>query len=201
MTGAGETLHFSAAASVEVDRLLADFPNPRSALLMVMRVAEREFGALNDAAMELVARTCGVSPSHVLGMATFYTHFKRPAHGKHRLMVCATLICDLGGAGDALQVIYEMLGLRPGQRTADGLFSLEKVECLADCNRPPAMQIDGLHLSGMNRQRLQSVVLEYLGKEGKSAGAYRAEDAVEMDLRTPVISVKQAAPGQGAQSK
>ncbi len=189
---------FSPQAEQEIAELIADFPNPRSALLMVMRVAEREFGCLDNEAMQLVARACQVSPAHVLGMATFYTHFKRPGHGKHRLMVCATLICDLGGAGEALQVIYETLGIRPGERTHDGLFSLEKVECLADCNRPPVVQIDGVHLSGQRRAELQATLNRYLEQEGKSAADYRGQAPLKMDLETPIIPVKQAISPNGA---
>src|SRR5690606_28392364 len=70
-----------------------EYPNKRSALMMVLRLAEEEFGSITDEAMEIVAGLCNVKVSHVQGMVTFYTHFKRPFHGKHRFMVCATLMC------------------------------------------------------------------------------------------------------------
>lgn len=181
---------FSPEAEREVQELLSEYPNPKSALLMVLRVAEREFGCITDEAMQLVASRCGVSPAHVLGMVTFYTHFKRPWHGKHRLMVCGTLMCDLGGAKDALQEIANVLGIRPGERTEDGLFSLEKVECLADCDRPAAMQIDERHLSRQNGETLRRTLAEYLAREGKTAEDYRGKHGVKMNPEVPYIPVK-----------
>ena len=189
---------FSAQASSELETIIADFPNKKSALVMVLRLAEREFGFLDDSAMELVARSCDVSPAHVLGMVTFYTHFKRPYHGKHRFMVCATLMCSIGGphgkTDDALQVLKEKLGLAPGERSEDGLFSVEKVECLADCNQPPVMQKDNEHKVRMGKEELSRYVDDLLKKEGLSAGHYSGKPVVRMDPNVPHISVKQSVP-------
>src|SRR4051812_29629016 len=71
------------------NRYAQEYPNLRSALMMTLRLAEEEFGSITDDAMQLVADLCQVNVAHVQGMVTFYTHFKRPFHGKHRFMVCA----------------------------------------------------------------------------------------------------------------
>lgn len=191
---------FSADARREVDELLAEFPNKKSALLMVLRVAEREFGCLDDEAIDLTARTCEVSAAHVLGMATFYTHFKRPWHGKHRIMVCGTLMCDIGGAPEAVALIRETLGLAPGERTEDGLFSLEKVECLADCNRPAVIQIDNAHFSNQNGDALRATLDDYLRREGKSAADYAGKRGVPMETGVPFIPAKQDIPASSQSS-
>ena len=145
-----------------------DYPNKRSMLMMTLRLVEEEFGCIDDAGMEIAADLCGVHASHVLGMVTFYTHFKRPAHGTHRFMVCATLMCALDGNTDqALQQIQDKLGLKPGERTQDGLFSCEKVECLADCDRPPVVQKDFEHFCSMKGKALDAYIDGLLKKEGK----------------------------------
>lgn len=183
---------FTGPASHEVQNLLSEYPTKQSALLMVLRVAEREFGSLDDEAIQLVAATCGVSDAHVLGMVTFYTHFKRPYHGKHRLMVCSTLMCDLGGAGEVLARIEERLGIAPGERTADGLFSLEKVECLADCDKPTVMQVDRFHHTRMTPETVNGVIDGLMRLEGLDPATYRPAGKTKMDMVVPYIPVKRS---------
>lgn len=180
----------SPTAQKEAEELLADFPNKKSALLMILRVIEREFGMIDDPGLALAAELCEVSPAHVLGMASFYTHYKRPWHGKHRLMVCATLMCALGGTREALDQIEATLGLKPGQITHDGLFSLEKVECLADCDRPPAVQVNFTHHVKMRGEALDQLLGDLLAEEGKTAADYQNQTPQKMQGAIPVISVK-----------
>jgi hypothetical protein len=121
-------------------------------------------------------------------MVTFYTHFKRPAHGKHRFMVCATLMCALDGNTDqALAQIRAKLGLKPGQATPDGLFSCEKVECLADCDKPPVIQKDNEHFCSMKGPALDAYIDKLLAAEGKTPEHYLATTPVTMDLRVAVL--------------
>lgn len=168
--------------------MVDEYPNRRSMLMMVLRLVEEEFGCITDEAMRVAADLCEVPVAHVQGMVTFYTHFKRPAHGKHRFMVCATLMCALDGHADAaLAQIHAKLGIRPGQRTADGLFSVEKVECLADCDRPPVVQKDFEHHVKMRGPALDAYLDELLKAEGKSGVDYRGQKPVEMDLRVETL--------------
>jgi NADH-quinone oxidoreductase subunit E len=165
-----------------------EYPNLRSALMMVLRLAEEEFGSITDEAMRLVADLCKVNVAHVQGMVTFYTHFKRPCHGKHRFMVCATLMCALEGNADkAERQIQAKLGIRPGERTHDGLFSCEKVECLADCDRPPVVQKDSEHFCSMKGKVLDDYIDSLLAKEGKTPADYAGKPAEKMDVRVPYL--------------
>jgi NADH-quinone oxidoreductase subunit E len=165
-----------------------EYPNKRSALMMVLRLAEEEFGSITDEAMEIVASLCNVHVSHVQGMVTFYTHFKRPFHGKHRFMVCATLMCALeNNTSEALGQIKARLGIGPGQITADGLFSCEKVECLADCDKPPVMQVDKEHFCSMKGKALDEYMDKLMQEEGKTVNDYKSETALAMDARVPTL--------------
>ncbi|MCD6025348.1 MAG: nuoE [Fibrobacteria bacterium] len=167
-----------------------EYPNKRSMLMMVLRLVEEEFGCIDDDAMEIAADLCGVNVAHVQGMVTFYTHFKRPAHGKHRFMVCATLMCALDGNTDqALAQIRAKLGLKPGEATPDGLFSCEKVECLADCDKPPVIQKDDEHFCSMKGPALDAYIDKLLTAEGKTSEQYLAATPVTMDLRVAVLPV------------
>ena len=168
--------------------MVDDYPNKRSMLMMTLRLIEEEFGCIDDNGMEIAADLCGVSTAHVQGMVTFYTHFKRPAHGKHRFMVCATLMCALdGNTKQALNQIESKLGIKAGQSTRDGLFSCEKVECLADCDQPPVIQKDFEHFCSMKGEALDAYIESVLKLENKSSGDYRNQPGVEMDLRVSVL--------------
>jgi NADH-quinone oxidoreductase subunit E len=176
-----------------------EYPNKRSALMMTLRLAEEEFGSITDEAMEIVADLCNMPVAHVQGMVTFYTHFKRPFHGKHRFMVCATLMCALEGNADAsLDQIEAKLGIKAGERTADGLFSCEKVECLADCDKPPVVQKDNEHFCSMRGKTLDDYIDSLLKREGKSVSDYAGKPGVAMDTRVPYLPAHYNFPGETA---
>jgi NADH-quinone oxidoreductase subunit E len=177
-----------------------EYPNKRSMLMMTLRLVEEEFGSITDEGMLIAAELCGVNVAHVMGMVTFYTHFKRPAHGKHRFMVCATLMCALDGNTDAaLAQISNRLGLKPGETSADGLFSCEKVECLADCDQPPVVQKDNEHFCQMRGPALDAYIDSLLAKEGKTVADYMSTNApapVATDLRIAVLPPHYNFPGE-----
>lgn len=184
-------IDFSPEHKAQAEELLADFPNKRSALLMMLRLVEQQFGCIDDEGMALAARYCEVSVAHVQGVVTFYTHYKRPFHGKHRFMVCATLMCAMGGHSDrALAQIQSRLGIHPGERTLDGLFSVEKVECLADCHLPPVVQIDFDHCTKLEGAALDDRIDALLQQEKKSPADYAGKPGVLMNARVPVQPVQ-----------
>ena len=184
-------MDFAPDIKLEAQELLAEFPNKQSALLMILRLVERQFGVIDDAGMALAARYCEVSLAHVQGAVTFYTHYKRPYHGKHRFMVCATLMCSMGGHSDrALNQIEARLGIKAGERSTDNLFSAEKVECLADCHLPPVVQIDFDHRTACEGEALDGLIDQLLRSEGKTAADYRGRAGVPMNARVPVQPVQ-----------
>ena len=132
-------LEFSAQAKQQIDRLLTRYPNKQAALLPVLHVAQDEFGYLPDEALELVARTLEVPPSHVFGVVTFYTMFHRQRTGANHLMVCTNVSCMLRGGFEILDHVEKKLGIKAGQTTTDGAFSIIEEECLAACANAPMM--------------------------------------------------------------
>ncbi|GEM_PF-52451 len=179
---------FSPERMAKFHEYAEEYPNKRSALMMVLRLAEEEFGSVTDEAMEIVASLCNVSVAHVQGMVTFYTHFKRPFHGKHRFMVCATLMCALENNTDAaLNQIKAKLGIKAGEITHDGLFSCEKVECLADCDKPPVVQKDNEHFCSMKGPVLEAYLDKLLKEAGKTSADYLGKGALKMDTRVQYI--------------
>ncbi len=135
-------VEFSKTVREEVDRIISRYPVRKAAMLPVLHVAEREFGIIDESVMTYVAEILDVPPSKVLGVYTFYTWYKRAGTGKHLLQVCATLPCALRGSDAVVRHLEKRLGIKVGETTADGKFTLRKVECLAACDKAPCLQIN-----------------------------------------------------------
>ncbi|MEE2751913.1 MAG: NAD(P)H-dependent oxidoreductase subunit E [Myxococcota bacterium] len=129
------------AQSAEIEGMIARYPEKRAAVMPVLWLAQDHFGWLSLDVLRLVAKTLELPPSHVLSVATFYTMFKKQPTGTHLLQVCHTLSCDLAGAEGLITRIQNKLGIKVGETTADGKFTLQRVECLAACGSGPMMQV------------------------------------------------------------
>lgn len=132
-------LDFSASAKQQIERLRSRYPTRQAALLPVLHLAQDEFGHLSDEVIDLVANTLTLPSSHVFGVVTFYTMFHRDPHGANELMVCTNVSCMLRGANGILSHIEKRLGIKAGETTADGAFTLVEEECLAACANAPMM--------------------------------------------------------------
>ncbi|MCS6914064.1 MAG: NADH-quinone oxidoreductase subunit NuoE [Myxococcales bacterium] len=132
-------LSFSPEAQRKIAETRRQYPNAQAACLPVLHIAQDEFGYLSDEALELVAQTLNLPTAHVFGVATFYTMYHRKPVGRHVLMMCTNVSCMLRGAYDTLRCLEERLGIRAGQTTPDGEFTLVEEECLAACADAPAM--------------------------------------------------------------
>jgi NADH-quinone oxidoreductase E subunit len=133
---------FSAAALAEYQALLERYPTRRAALMPTLWLAQREFGWLSLPVMEYVAELMELPLAWVTSVASFYTMYWKEPKGRWHVQVCRNLSCALRGAEDILRALEARLGIRDGQRTADGRFSLEEVECLASCGTAPCLQVN-----------------------------------------------------------
>ena len=133
---------FSAEAQKEFEDIISRYPDRRSPLLMVLHLAQREFGWLSKNVMEYVGDLLGLPYSDVLDTASFYTMFKQKPTGKYHLQVCHTLSCALRDASGLCKHVHKKYGIGNGETTEDGKFSLMKVECLGACGTAPVVQIN-----------------------------------------------------------
>lgn len=122
--------------------IIGRFPRPKSALIPLLHLAQEQDGHLTDEAMEHIAELVGVTPAEVLGTASFYEMFKREPVGRYVLNVCTNISCQLLGGWELLEHLEERLGIRPGQTTPDGMFTIEDAECLAACTEAPCLQVN-----------------------------------------------------------
>ena len=122
--------------------IIGRFPRPKSALIPLLHLAQEQDGMVTEDAMAHLAELLDVTPAEVYGTATFYEMFKFEAVGRYCVNVCTNISCQLVGAWELLEHAEEKLGVKSGGTTADGLFTLEDVECIAACTEAPALQVN-----------------------------------------------------------
>jgi len=132
-------IEFSPQAAQRIRDICRHYPNTQAACLPVLHLAQDEFGHLSDEVLDAVAVQLSLPRAHVFGVATFYTMYHRHAVGKHVLMMCTNVSCMLRGGYETLHKLEQRLGVKAGQTTPDGEFTLIEEECLAACADAPAM--------------------------------------------------------------
>ena len=122
--------------------LVALYPEPRSALIPICHLAQEQDGWLRPEAMVEIAGLVGVTPAEVRGTATFYDMLHTEPVGKFLVGVCTNVACLLQGGGELLEHAEASLGVAAGGTTEDEMFTLEEVECVAHCDKAPAVQVN-----------------------------------------------------------
>ena len=144
----------------QVEEILSRYPVKRSALLPLLYIAQEEEGFVSPAAMKEIGKMLGLTPPQVYETVTFYTMFNLKPIGKFHLQVCRSLMCALVGSDDLVEWIRKRLNISPGQTTADRLFTLSTVECLASCGTGPMMQVNDDYYEQLNEAKVGRILDE-----------------------------------------
>ena len=139
----GRTLSFSSGTRADFDSLLGRYPTKQAALLPTLWLAQREWGWISREAVDYVATLLDLAPAFVWGVVTFYTMYNRAPVGKHLIQVCTSISCHLNGAEEVFHECKKRLGgLETGEVSPDGKFTVVEVECLAQCDKAPAVMVN-----------------------------------------------------------
>jgi len=184
LADAGEPFRYTPENQAKFDENVTRYPadQRKSAILYALYLAQGQQGYLTGAAMRFVAEQIRCTPADVEDVVSYYTMFYTKPVGKHVLNVCRTLSCALLGAERVTEELSAKLGIRPGETTADGLFTLVEVECLGACDRAPVVMVnDDWHerlapeqvaafVDGLKAQGPRSLTGCHLHAEGKLGG-------------------------------
>jgi len=155
----------SEQAITQIEELKRRYPNPRSALMPALWIAQEEYGGwLPREALLDVARVMDLTPADVESTCSFYSMYNKQPVGKYTIEVCTNIACSLLGGEKLLDHILSRLGVGLGENTPDGLFTVKKVECMASCGGAPAIQVNSLYHENMTPEKFD-VLLEELRKE------------------------------------
>jgi len=156
-------MKFNEAQLTEFKRLVSRYPEgkQKSALLPVLHLAQDTFGGwLSTETMDYVAELLQISSIEVYEVATFYSMYNLKPVGKYMFEVCQTGPCMLRGSDDIIQYIGDKLGIKVGETSADGLFTLKTVECLGACGYAPMMQLGKHYREHLTKEKVDAIVEE-----------------------------------------
>jgi NADH-quinone oxidoreductase subunit E len=163
---------FSEEAMQTVQKIIKRYPEGKhkSALLPVLHIAQAEFGGwLSPEVMDYVASVLSIKPIEVFEVASFYSMFNLKPVGKCQLEVCRTSSCWVRGAEDIVKYLEKKLGIKEGETTPDGMFSIKTVECLGSCGTAPMLQCGASFHENLTFEKVDSIIEEY-----KSQGKLRS---------------------------
>jgi NADH-quinone oxidoreductase subunit E len=160
-------VRFSDATLEKVQKIVARYPagKEKSALLPLLHIAQEEFeGYLSVDVMDYVATLLNIQPIEVYEVATFYSQYYLDPVGKNVIEICRTGPCAICG-GEAIQSYLEQkLGIKTGETTTDGLFTLKAVECLGACGSAPVMQINTEFYEFLTKEKIDLILNELTQK-------------------------------------
>jgi len=143
--------------------IIERYPLPKSALIPLLHLAQEQDGYVADDAMVHIAELVGVTPAEVLGTCSFYEMFKREPVGRYLVNVCTNISCQLMGGEELLHHAEQRLGIKAGNTTTDGLFTLEDVECIAACTEAPCLQVNYRYRHRITNEEFDQMVDDLQG--------------------------------------
>jgi NADH:ubiquinone oxidoreductase subunit E len=153
------------SSSEEFISQLADrYGRTRESLLPILQKVVEQFYFLNEASMVNIARELDISTTDVYGTASFYSFLGTSQQGKNVIRVCQTIVCDMKRKEDIIDAIGEMLGIKPGETTSDGRFSLYYTNCLGACHKGPAMLINDEPYVELTPEKVKNILVSYMKK-------------------------------------
>lgn len=176
-------LRFSADAVYELNALKGHYPDEKACILPALWVAQREYGGhLSPEAIAEVAYRLNRSYAEIEGVATFYSMYNTHHVGKHKIEVCTCLSCHVNQAYRLLEHLESKLGIKSGQTTEDGMFTIEEVECLNACDRAPVFQVADEYIGPVTPAVVDDLIERLKGRE-MSSNVKLASELVKVHLR------------------
>lgn len=165
MQNTKNTIEFDSKTLELVNRIIKRYPEDRqkSALLPLLHIAQSEnSGWLSSEMMDYVASLLEIQPIEVYEVASFYSMYNLKPVGRCVIEVCQTGPCWLKGSEELLEYYENKLGIKPGQTTADGRFTIKTVECLAACGNAPVVQVGTEYHENMNAEKADQLLEQWI---------------------------------------
>ncbi len=157
------SVQFSDKSLQEVKRIINFYPEgmQKSAVIPILHLAQQEFGGwLSSETMDYVASLLQLEPIEVYEVATFNSMYNLKPVGKYMFEICQTGPCMLNGSDDIIKYIYDKLGIKPGETSEDGMFTLKTVECLGACGYAPMMQMGKNYREHLTKEKVDAIIIE-----------------------------------------
>lgn len=154
----GKPFTFDAERDAEFERLVERYPTRESMIMPALWLTQEQEGWISAEAIAYIADRIGTYAAKVFELATFYTMYHLKPVGRHHICVCRTLSCYLRSKQEMIEFLADEIGIKPGQMSDDGKFSLEEVECLGHCGTAPVVQVNGEFHEEMDVEKLKALL-------------------------------------------
>ena len=161
--------HLSEAAVVKINEICDRYANEKTPLIMILSDIQKEYGYIPLEVQEIVSERTGISVAEIYGVVTFYSFFSLKPNGKYVIGCCLGTACYVKGAQQIVDKFSEILGIKPGETTEDGLFTIDALRCIGACAIAPAVTINGKVYPHVQVSEVQGIVDEYKAKEAAEA--------------------------------
>ena len=152
----------------KLDKIIAKYKDTRGALIPVLHEAQEIYGYLPMGVQKRIAEGLNVSLADVYGVVTFYTQFSLEPKGKYKINVCMGTACYVKGSGDILNKLSDVLKIKNGQCTEDGLFSLDACRCIGACGLAPVIMINEDVYGRLTADDIPDIIKSYKEKEAEA---------------------------------
>ncbi len=151
--------------SSTIKKTIDKYGTAREALLPILQTIKRETGNLDAYKLKEISKALGISAADAYGVASFYSFLEPVKLGKHVIRVCRTISCEMKKKQSIIDAIEKKLGIKTGETTNDGMFSLLETNCLGHCHKGPVMLINDDIYTELNPAEAISAIEKYIGKE------------------------------------
>ncbi len=127
----------------EIDPIIEKYGKVKGSVITILQGVQETYGFLPLESLPYIAEKTGMKEAKLYGVATFYTQFRMKPSGKHLISLCQGTACHVNGSAAIEKAIIQELGIKEGETTPDGLFTLSNVACLGCCSLAPVMLISG----------------------------------------------------------
>lgn len=147
-----------------LDGVMSEYAGIEGSLITILQKAQEIYGYLPTDVLYYIADRVGSTPAAVMGVATFYTQFRFKPVGKYLILLCQGTACHVNGSERIADAIYEAIGIRDGETTDDGLFTLTHVACLGCCSLSPVMMINDNTYGSLTPAKVSEILAELRAK-------------------------------------
>ena len=140
------------------------YDGEKTPLMMILSDIQNEYGYIPLEVQEIVSKETGISVAEIYGVVTFYSFFSLKPKGKYVIGCCLGTACYVKGAQQIIDKFQEILKIKPGDTTEDGLFTIDALRCIGACGIAPAVSINGTVYPKMTVDKVQGIVDEYKAK-------------------------------------
>ena len=157
--------HLSEAAVAQINTICARYVAENTPLMMILSDIQKEYGYIPLEVQEIVSDRTGISVAEIYGVVTFYSFFSLTPKGKYVIGCCLGTACYVKGAQQVIDKFSELLGIKPGETTKDGLFTIDALRCIGACGIAPAVSINGQVYPKVSVNAVPGIIDEYMAKE------------------------------------